>query len=525
MTEQHLQQQFGSYRLLRLLGQGGFSEVYLGEHVYLKTQAAIKILKLHMAQHELKDFLKEARIIAHLEHPHIVRVLDFGLERNTPFLVLDYAPHGSLRQRYPKGTQLALATIVSYVKELADALQHAHAQQLVHGDVKPENILLGKHDELLLSDFGVAAVAHGSHSSHRSRQHEISGTVAYMIPEQLRGKPSPASDQYAVGIVVYEWLCGSRPFNGSFTEIALQHLHASPPSLHERVPTISPALEEIVMRALAKEPAQRFASVQDFALALEEVCRGDPGSRPQVAARAPSTEVTRPAASIDNVPPAWNIPYHRNLFFTGREEVLERLYAMLRGSRMEGAAQPVAISGLGGIGKTQTAVEYAYRYQADYQAVLWARADSFEALLADAVSIAGVLNLPTNEVQDQQHAINAVKHWLATHTNWLLTLDNVEDLTLVSGFIPPASKGHILLTSRMQATGTVAQRLELEKMSLDEGALFLLRRAGMIEPGASVEHAADFISCNAILQHPQAAEADAALGKARQEWLRLLTSG
>ena len=143
-------QQLGNYRLVRLLRRGGFAEVYLGRQVYLETEAAIKILRKQLGEEERKNFLQEARTIAHLVHPHIVRVLDFGIDDYTPFLVMDYAPQGTLRERYPKGTCLPLATIISYVKQVAAALQYAHHQNLVHCDVKPENMLLGRHDEVLL---------------------------------------------------------------------------------------------------------------------------------------------------------------------------------------------------------------------------------------------------------------------------------------------------------------------------------------------------------------------------------------
>src|SRR2546425_5857830 len=138
-------QQLGNYRLVRLLGRGGFAEVYLGEHVYLKTQAAIKVLHTPLANDDMEGFLTEARSIARLKHPHIVRVLEFGVEDGTPFLVTTYAPNGSLRQRHPKGTLLALASVVSYVKQAATALQYAHDQKLLHRDIKPENMLLGRY--------------------------------------------------------------------------------------------------------------------------------------------------------------------------------------------------------------------------------------------------------------------------------------------------------------------------------------------------------------------------------------------
>ncbi len=181
------------------------------------------------------------------------------------------------------------------------------------------------------------------------------------------------------------------------------------------------------------------------------------------------------------LPSKWNVPYRRNVFFTGREDILARLYDTLAANKTAALTQPQAISGLGGIGKTQTALEYVYRYGNEYNAVLWAKADSRAVLVSAFVSIADLFHLPEKSEQDQNRVVNAVKRWLQTNKNWLLILDNVEDLTMVSDFIPPASNGHILLTTRAQATGTIANNIEIEKMEPEEGALVLLHRAKLIE--------------------------------------------
>ncbi len=295
----HIGQQFGNYRLVRLIGQGGFADVYLAEHIHLNTQAAIKVLQMRLIGTNIEQFRNEARTIASLLHPNIIRVLDFGLEDGIPFLVMDYAPNGTLRQRYQKGVQLHLVTIVSYVKQVASALQYAHDRKLIHRDVKPENMLLGRNNEVLLSDFGLVLIAQSTGS--RSTQ-EMGGTVAYMAPEQLQGKPRPASDQYSLGIVVYEWLSGERPFNGAFVEIASQQMLTPPPPLYNRVPGISPAIEQVVLTALAKEPQQRFASVQAFATALEQACIGiQPGSptSPELLSQSSQpTNITPPRPSL-----------------------------------------------------------------------------------------------------------------------------------------------------------------------------------------------------------------------------------
>src|SRR5712692_2752117 len=267
-------QQLGNYRLMYLLGRGGFAEVYLGQHLRLNMQAAIKVLHTQLADAaDIQNFPREAQTIASLTHPHIVRVLDFDVKDGVPFLVMDYAPNGSLRYRHPKGVPLQLPTIISYVKQVADALEYAHQQKLIHRDVKPENMLLGRQNEVLLSDFGIALIAQ---SSRYQATQEAAGTINYMAPEQIQGKPRIASDQYSLGVAVYEWLCGERPFRGSFTEIATQHIFTPPPPLHEKVPMIPPAVEEVVMVALAKDPQQRFKSMQAFSNALEQASRSTP---------------------------------------------------------------------------------------------------------------------------------------------------------------------------------------------------------------------------------------------------------
>jgi serine/threonine protein kinase len=291
-------QQFGNYHLVSLLGQGGFADVYLGEHVHLGTQAAIKILRTRLTNDDREKFLTEARTIAHLEHPNIIRVWDFGVENGLPYLVMARAFNGTLRQRYPKGSRLTPEEIIPYVKQVADALHYAHGQRVVHRDVKPENMLLGKNQEVLLSDFGIALV---TQSSRYQNTQDVVGTVAYMAPEQLQGKPSPASDQYALGIVVYEWLCGERPFQGSFLEIFGQHMSVPPPSLCERNPAVPPAVEQALLVALAKNPQERFGNIKAFANALENALADMNASTfvrpPQRATPAPASLSSPPEVS------------------------------------------------------------------------------------------------------------------------------------------------------------------------------------------------------------------------------------
>lgn len=260
-------QRFGNYELVSLVGTGGFAKVYLGEQIFLKTRAAIKVLDAPLEDEKIEQFRMEAGTIAHLDHPHIVRLLDFGIEHSLPYLVLAYAPNGTLRQRHPLGMPVPLATVIRYVQQVASALQYAHQQRVIHRDVKPENLLVGRKNEVLLSDFGIAIVAHRTNSMTNQDQ---AGTINYMAPEQLQKRPHPASDQYALAVMVYEWLTGRSPFEGSSIEIAVQHLQNPPPPLRQPGNGISAEVERVVLRAMEKHWQMRFASVREFAIALQE---------------------------------------------------------------------------------------------------------------------------------------------------------------------------------------------------------------------------------------------------------------
>lgn len=255
----------GNYRLIRLIGSGGFAEVYLGEHLHLGRLSALKVLHATLTGEEVEAFRQEARIIACLDHPHIVRVLDFDVQAGTPFLVMSFAPGGTLRHLHPRGSRLALPAVLDYVSQVASALQYAHENRVIHRDLKPENLLVGSNKEILLGDFGIALL---SQSSLQHGTQDVVGTAAYMAPEQFKGKPCKASDQYALAVIVYEWLTGERPFSGSFVELVSQHLYAAPPPIQGKA-AVSPDVERVVLTALAKDPAQRFGGVGEFATTLD----------------------------------------------------------------------------------------------------------------------------------------------------------------------------------------------------------------------------------------------------------------
>src|SRR5258707_2568241 len=263
---QRVGQQIGRYRISRRIGRGGLGEVYLAEDVRLQRQVAIKTFLTQPGQEEISNFSARARQIALLDHPHLVPVFDFGTDEAEPhpiqYMVTKYMPGGSLRDRHPKGTQSPLMTVISYVRQVAGALQYAHEKDTLHGNLKPSKFLLNERGDILLSDIGELALLQGDTEN-------VMGTAAYMAPEQLQAKSQAASDQYALGIIVYEWLTGAAPFSGrSPMDVAIQHSNTPPPSLRASNPALSPYVEEVVFHALAKDPKDRFASVQAFANAL-----------------------------------------------------------------------------------------------------------------------------------------------------------------------------------------------------------------------------------------------------------------
>jgi tetratricopeptide (TPR) repeat protein len=219
--------------------------------------------------------------------------------------------------------------------------------------------------------------------------------------------------------------------------------------------------------------------------------------RPSTAPSFPgSASPTSPATSQGSsfpgprvLPHAWNVPFRRNPFITGRESVFTELHALLHAGTTTALAQPPAISGLGGIGKTQTAVEYAYRFRDDYQFVLWVQANAQETLLTGVVKLATQLNLPEQNEQEQQVVVHAVLQWLETHRRWLLIFDNADDLAMLQDYLPQGNQGHILVTTRAQAMAGLARKVELVTMGRNEGSVLLLRRAGLLAPGSTLENA------------------------------------
>lgn len=281
--------QFGRYKLSQMLGSGAMGEVYLAEDSLIHRQVAIKVVRSQLAlysdeksnEQAARLFEREMKIISQLDHPYILPLYDYGEvevnETTITYMVMPYRPEGSLltwlHQRKLHGL-LAPQDVAILIGQAASALYHAHERQIVHQDVKPSNFLMRirqeepEHPDLLLTDFGISRFM----TAHTSSSQVSGGTPGYMAPEQWEGNPTYASDQYALAVMAYELLTGHLPFEGGPSTIMYKHMTAMPPVPSSLNPALSPAIDAVLLQALAKKPEMRFASIANFASALQQAC-------------------------------------------------------------------------------------------------------------------------------------------------------------------------------------------------------------------------------------------------------------
>lgn len=276
-SEELVGQTIGHYRLLRPLGYGGTATVFLAQDVHLQREVAIKVFEPGSgdAQAFLRRFAREARVLAQLDHPNILPVYDYGEQDDIAYLVMPYMAGGSLKDYLQQRGPVPAAETVKLIGQILHALQYAHDKKLIHRDIKPGNMLFKADGTLVLSDFGLVKILQASDStlpindSGNASQHIILGTPDFMAPEQISGQATMTSDIYSVGVVLYEMLTGQALFKAeNRMGIFMKHLYEKPRPLRALNSHISPELEAVVLRALAKDPAARYQQPNELLQAL-----------------------------------------------------------------------------------------------------------------------------------------------------------------------------------------------------------------------------------------------------------------
>lgn len=254
----------GRYRLIKRIGSGGMSIVYQAQDMSLGRLVAIKMLHESLTGDEgfLRRFQREAHAAANLSHPNIVTVHDIGQDGYKHYIVMEYVDGRTLKQiirDYKKqGQTMPISRALQLVVQICSGIGYAHRSNLVHCDVKPQNILVTRDDRVKVADFGIAQAL--SEATHHDQPSRVWGTPQYFSPEQAQGHPTtPASDVYAIGVVLYEMLTGELPFQAdSHTALALKHIQEHPPLASDLNPAVPPQLDQIINKVLAKEPAGRY---------------------------------------------------------------------------------------------------------------------------------------------------------------------------------------------------------------------------------------------------------------------------
>ncbi len=270
----------GRYRVVSRLGSGGMADVYLAQDTLLGRQVALKLLHYRFAEDQefVERFRREASSAAGLSHPNVVSVYDRGEWDGTYYIAMEYLPGRSLKSVVREHGPLAPGDAIDIAIQILLALRFAHRRGIIHRDIKPHNVILDEEGRAKVTDFGIARAG----ASDMTMTGSIMGTAQYLSPEQAQGHAvSETSDLYAVGVVLYELLTGVVPFEGeSAVTIALKQVSAQPTPPSQRNPQVGPALDAVVMRALAKDPAARFASADELIAALQRARAGIPPAPP-----------------------------------------------------------------------------------------------------------------------------------------------------------------------------------------------------------------------------------------------------
>lgn len=427
----------GRYHLQQLIGQGATAKVYKAYQESLDRHVAIKILRPSLLEEESfqERFRLEARYVGRLQHPNIVQVYDFGTHNDNYYIAMELIEGQTLdsllRELKEKAQKLPLSQVLKIVREIGQALAYAHRREMIHRDIKPGNIMLTTNGRTMLMDFGLAKLVDAPHLTIEGK---ISGTPYYMAPEQIQGMPLDTRvDIYALGVVMYQMLTGRLPFSAE-NEMAVlfQHIRDTPPLPTHFVPELSKGIEFITLKALAKQPGDRYQTMEKMLADLD-----DPE---KVAGQI--TEIL-PSLKASTIPPH-HLPSSPTPFI-GRKEELETAQNRL----VQTGTRLLTLVGIGGVGKTRLALEVG-------RTLLYTFPDGVFFLDLTAIQrpalLPGMIAHLINMAEEGEEALREQLLAYLSERRLLLILDNFEHLleaaSLISTILVAAPRCKILVTSR-----------------------------------------------------------------------------
>ena len=253
------------YEIVKSIGEGGMANVYLANDTILDRKVAIKVLRGDLSQDDkfIRRFQREALSVSNLSHPNIVEVYDVGEEEGNHYIVMEYIEGKTLKQLLKKRESLTLTEVIDIMTQLTDGISHAHESYIIHRDIKPQNIMIEDDGRIKITDFGIAMALN---ATQLTQTNSVMGSVHYLPPEQASGKSATIkSDIYSLGIMMYELLTGNVPFKGdNAVEIALKHMKDKIPSICKQDPSIPQSVENIILKATAKNPRNRYDSAKEM---------------------------------------------------------------------------------------------------------------------------------------------------------------------------------------------------------------------------------------------------------------------
>ncbi|MCA9923291.1 MAG: protein kinase [Anaerolineales bacterium] len=446
----HIGQLIGPYKLVEKIGTGGMAEVFKGINEQNNQVAAVKLMHAFLTTNEdlVKRFQREADVMARLNHPHIVNLYTFDtVAGETYYLAMEYVEGLTLKEQIQQlaaeKSILPLNDTITIMTEVSDALAYAHDQGIVHRDIKPGNVMIATDGKAVLMDFGIVKLV--DQSVAMTMTGTLMGTPAYMAPEQALGQPGDVrADIYSMGVMLFQMVTGELPFDAETPMgIIMKHVSDPPPLPGSLNPTLPISLHEVIIKALSKDPTERFQNAPELITALQQVdLSGKEATAPTIAPILPSLTPTEPGTLP---PPPFQVP-PQIPHFTGRHDVLRTLIDKLTHPEN---GRILGIVGYGGVGKTAVAIQAVHQLRDAFpDGILWAQLN-YSTPEAELVKFAA--GFGQAEAVSRQYTLHQKSEFVRSilaNKKVLVVLDQVEDSEQVKALIPSGPDNMTLITTR-----------------------------------------------------------------------------